>query len=198
MSQRWFIGLSSGSGLSGVEAALVRVQGIGLDMTLHVEQFLHQPYSREIRDLLRGAAAGTAMPVRTVALLHRALGDSFAGAVRQLIDDAKFDSRRVTCIGSSGHTIWHETDGRLPTTLNVGLAGVIAERTGLTTLTDPRSQDVVAGGQGGPLTALADWLLSRDPAGLRVLLHVGEMVAVVALSAGCHTQERIGVEAEAG
>lgn len=185
MSQRWLIGLSSGSGLGGVDVALVRAQGIGLEMKLQFERFLHQSYAREVRELLRGAALGTALPVRTLALLHRVLGDSFAGAVRQLMDEARLDPLRVLCIGCSGHTLWHETEGRLPTTLNVGLASAVAERTGLTTLTDPRSQDVVAGGHGGPLTALADWLLFRDQVEPRVLLHLGSMVTVLALPAAC-------------
>ncbi len=195
MSHRWFIGLSSGAGLSGVDAALVRAEGTGLGMALHLERFLHQPYPREVRDLLRGAASGEPTPVRTVALLHRVLGESFAGAVRQLVDEAKFDLRQVLCVGCSGHTLWHETDCRYPTTLNVGLASAVAERTGLTTLTDPRSQDVVAGGQGGPLTPLADWLLFRDPLEPRVLIHLGSVATALALPASCHPKQIIGFHA---
>jgi anhydro-N-acetylmuramic acid kinase len=195
MSQRLLIGLSSGSGLGGIDAALVRVEGIGLDMTVHLERLAHQPHSREVRDLLRAAATNVAMPVRTVALLHRVLGDSFANAVRQLLDDAKLDSRGITCIGCSGHTLWHEPDGRFPTTLNAGVASAVAERTGLTTLTDPRSADVLAGGHGALVTALADWLLFRSETEPRVLIHLGGAAALVALPAACRAKQVIGFHA---
>ena len=198
MSHRWFIGLSSGSGLSGVDAALVRADGLGLGMALHLERFLHQPYPGELRDMLRGAASGEATAAPTVALLHRVLGESFAGAILQLADDARFDLRRAMCVGCSGHTLWHETDCRYPTSLNVGMAGAIAEKTGLTTLTDPRSQDVVSGGQGGPLTALADWLLFHDPVEPRLLIHLGGVATALGLPAACHAKQIIGFHAAPG
>jgi len=195
MPQRFLIGLSSGAGLNGVEAALVRAEGIGLQMTLHFQRFVSQQHSRDVRELLRSAASGVAVPARTLALLHRILGDSFANAVRQLLEDAKFEPKRILCIGCSGHSLWHESDGRLPATLNIGLASAIAERTGLTTLIDARSQDVVAGGQGALLTALPDWLLFRDQGESRVLVHLGSAATLVALPAACHPKQVIGCQA---
>lgn len=200
MSSRWFIGLSSGSSLSGIDAALVRVEGAGLGMTARLQHFVHQAYSREVRDWLRGASSAAASsaapaPVRTVALLHRLLGELFAGSVRLLAEQAKFDLRHVLCIGSSGHTLWHEPDCRYPATLNIGLAGAVAERTGLTTLSDPRAPDVVVGGQGAPLTPLADWLLFRDAVESRVLVHLGGAAAVLALAAGATAKQIIGFQA---
>ncbi|MCI0683874.1 MAG: anhydro-N-acetylmuramic acid kinase [Gemmataceae bacterium] len=195
MTQRCFIGLSSGSGLSGVDAALVRVDGAGLGMKPRLLHFVHQAYPRDVRGLLRGVASSAPAPVRTVALLHRLLGELFAGSVRLLADEAKFDLRHVLCIGCSGHTLWHEPDCRYPTTLNIGLASAVAERTGLTTLSDPRAQDVVVGGHGVPLTPLADWLLFRDPAEARVLVHLGGTATVSALPASATPKQVAGFQA---
>src|SRR5206468_11889566 len=116
----------------------------GLDLAPRLLHFLHVPYPREVRDLLRRTCAAAApTPVRTVALLHRVLGEIFAGAVRQLAEEAKFDLRHAWCVGCSGHTLWHEIDCHFPTTLSLGLASLVAERTGVTTLSDPRGRDVV-------------------------------------------------------
>lgn len=193
MSQRLCIGLSSGSSFSGVDAALVRIDGVGLNMALQLQQFVHRPYPREVRDLMRGGAAPAA--VRTVALLHRVLGEMFAGAVRQLADDARLDLRHVLCVGCSGHTLWHEPDCRYPTTLNLGMASVLAERTGLTTLSDPRSEDVVVGGQGVPLTPLPDWLLFRDRLEPRVLVHLGGVATVLGIPENSEPKHVIGLHA---
>ena len=54
MSRRWYIGLSSGSSLNGVDAALVRIEGAGGDLVPRLEHFVHEPYSRYLRDLLLG------------------------------------------------------------------------------------------------------------------------------------------------
>ena len=195
MPNRWFIGLSSGSSSNGVDAALVRVDGGGLGMSLHLQQFVHQPFAREVRDLLRGASSADPVSVRNVALLHRVLGEMFAGAVRRLVDDARFDLRDVWCVGCSGHTLWHETDCRYPTTLNLGMASAVAERTGITTLTDPRSQDVVLGGQGVPLTPVADWMLFRDPVEPRVVIHLGGVATILAIPADAELKQVIGFHA---
>src|SRR5688500_14047855 len=103
MTPRWFIGLSSGSSLSGIDAALVSVDGIGLDAGVRLAHFVHTPYSRDVRDAL--LAATTTASIRQLALLHRILGELSAGAVRQLAQAAKLDLSHVWCIGSSGHTL---------------------------------------------------------------------------------------------
>lgn len=183
MTMRWLIGLSSGSSQSGVDAALVRADGAGLELTLRLQHFVHGTYTREVRELLRKASSTAPVSIRNVAMLHRVLGEMFAGAIRQLADEARFDLRHVWCVGCSGHALWHETDSRYPTTLNLGLASVVAERTGVTTLSDPRSRDVVLGGHGVPLTPLADWLQFRDGVESRVLLHLGGVTTALALPA---------------
>jgi anhydro-N-acetylmuramic acid kinase len=81
----------------------------------------------------------------------------------------------------SGHTFWHDPDARYPATLNLGMAEVVAERTGLTVVNDFRGRDLVMGGQGFPLTPLIDYLLFHHPDEDRVLVHLGGVATVQAL-----------------
>jgi anhydro-N-acetylmuramic acid kinase len=75
------------------------------------------------------------------------------------------------------------------------MAAVVAERCGVTTVSDFRARDVAAGGQGVPLAALTDYILFRHPHEGRVLLHLGGLARVVFLPAGCRLHEVVGFEA---
>ena len=181
--KRYFIGLSSGSSLFGVDAALVSTDGLGTDMTLQRVHFLHLPFGKELRELLLRVSAGPAAELRHLGMVHRVLAENYAHAVRQLLEQSRVPAQQVLCIGCSGQSIWHDPDGRYPATLNLGMSAVLAERTGLTTLSDFTSRDLALGGQGGPITALVDAMLFHHPQEHRVLLHLGSAATVVSIPA---------------
>jgi anhydro-N-acetylmuramic acid kinase len=195
MALRWIIGLASGSSADGVDAALVELEGAGLDVRLRQVQGLHQPYGPDLRDWIRRASGPAPCEVRQVSRLHRILGETFAAAARNVADHASLSLQKVQCIGCPGHTVWHDAEGRFPSALTLGMAAVVAERCGVTTVSDFRARDLAAGGQGVPLAALADYVLFRHPRETRVLLHLGGLARVVYLPAGCRIQEVLGFEA---
>jgi anhydro-N-acetylmuramic acid kinase len=195
MTTRWIIGLASGSCADGVDAALVELEGLGLDLRVRQLFGLHQPYPAELAEVIRRTGSGAPCEVRQVSGLHRLLGETFAGAARAAADHASLSLQKVQCIGCPGHTIWHDPDARFPSTLGLGMAAVIAERCGVTTLSDFRTRDLAAGGQGVPLAGLADHVLFRHPREGRLLLHLGGLARVVFLPAGARPQEMVGFEA---
>src|SRR5207237_1129254 len=84
---------------------------------------------------------------------------------------------------------WVDADGRVAGTLQIGRPAWIAERTGLPVVSDLRSADVAAGGQGAPLVALFDVLLLGGTAASvapRVALNLGGIanLTVVPAAAG--------------
>jgi anhydro-N-acetylmuramic acid kinase len=181
--ERWYIGLSSGSALAGVDAALVRVGGVGNELSLRLEHFTHLPFTRDLRLLLLRVHSGTPQALRSLAVLHRVLGEAYAAAARQVLEATKMSPAQLLAIGCPGHLLWHGPEGRYPATFGVGMAAVIAERTGLTTITDFASRDVVVGGQGYPLTALVDQRLFHDAREHRLLIHLGGVASVLSLPA---------------
>jgi anhydro-N-acetylmuramic acid kinase len=167
------IGLMSGTSLDGIDAALVELDG-GVDqLSWRLRGFIELPYSVEQRHAIHdGIVNGGAA---SLCRLHADLGEWFADAVLRLCRGHDVALDAVTVIGSHGQTIWHAVreDGSVAGTLQVGDAAIIAERTGITTVSDLRSRDVAAGGQGAPLVAYLDWLLLRDGERWRALQNLG-------------------------
>jgi anhydro-N-acetylmuramic acid kinase len=165
------VGVMSGTSLDGIATALVRLTEEPLDAQLVA--FRQEAYSATERgQIIDTIARGGA---KELALLHVALGERFAGAVLQLAATAKMSPRELAFVASHGQTIWHEP-GRA--TLQLGDPAVIAERVGVRVVSDFRSRDVAAGGQGAPLVPLADVLLFGHPTRGRLLLNIGGMANV--------------------
>jgi len=187
--------LASGSTADGVDAALVETQGVGLDLGIQLRHSLHQPYPRDLRDLLLKLGGGQALPARQLSLVHRLLGEAFAAAARQAANAATGGLPQIHSIGLGGHHAWHETEGRYPSTLGLGMAAVLAERTGLTVISDFRARDLAAGGLGTALTALVDHLLFHDPREARALLHLGSLASIVYLPPEPRPRQILGFHA---
>ncbi len=194
MTTRLLIGLSSGSSLDGVDAALVEATGVGMDLRLRLVHFAQQEYPRDLRELI-GKVGSASVTARQAGLVHRFLGEMFAATARRVLEQARVNPLHVLCLGCPGHTVWHETDGRTPSSLGLGMAAIVAERTGLTTLSDFRTRDLAVGGQGYPLTPLVDSLLFHQPGEHRVLVHLGGLTSVVSLPADGQVRNLFGFQA---
>jgi anhydro-N-acetylmuramic acid kinase len=181
--RRWLVGLSSASSLNGIDAVLARVDGAGAESRPHLEYHVHWPFPRDLGAMLTRAHTSATLDVRPLGVLHRAVGEASAAAARLLLERAKFPGNQVLALACPGHVYWHEPDGRFASMLTLGLTDVLAERTGITTISDFRGRDVVLGGQGYPLTPIVDHRLFHDPAEHRVLIHLGSTASLVSLPA---------------
>ena len=164
------VGLMSGTSLDGIDAALVEIGG---ETRVRLIEFLTQPFDPERRArVLHATAHGTA---RDLALLHVELGGALADAALAVLGRAGRTPRDLALVASHGQTVWHEP-GRA--TLQLGSAAELAERLGAPVVSDFRSRDVAAGGQGAPLVSMADVMLFGHPAGGRALVNLGGMANV--------------------
>ncbi|MGQ0560326.1 MAG: anhydro-N-acetylmuramic acid kinase [Gemmatimonadota bacterium] len=166
------IGLMSGTSLDGIDAAVVEFADHG---EFNVIAFTTLPFSSERREQIHHAIVhgGTAALNR----LHADLGEWFAAAALQACSAAGLAPVDIALIGSHGQTIWHEPPqaGRRGATLQLGCAATIAERTGIPVVSDFRTRDVAAGGEGAPLVPWVDRFLFADPEQRRVLQNIGGM-----------------------
>lgn len=159
----------SGTSLDGVTGALVRIEEPS-EGDFRVKLIAHRtiPYGAERGTLL--AARIAAGSPRELALLHTDLGEWFAECAETLLDDAGVAAASLAFVASHGQTLWHEPRR---SSFQLGNPAVIAERLGVSVVSDFRSRDVAAGGEGAPLVPRVDRLLFARADGARALLNIG-------------------------
>lgn len=173
MKETLAVGIMSGTSLDGVSAALVGITDAPPRLDVRLAAFHQEAYTAAERGQIVDTIARGGS--RDLAVLHVALGERFAAAALQLLAQARVAPRDVSFVASHGQTIWHEPG---QATLQLGDAGVIAERLGIRVVSDFRARDVAAGGQGAPLVPLADVMLFGDHDRGRLLLNLGGMANV--------------------
>lgn len=168
------LGLMSGTSLDGIDAALIDMSGDPHAPDWKLVAFVENAYSAQQRAAIHGALSGNAS---ALCRLNADLGEWFAQAALRACEVAGVSPADVAAIGSHGQTIWHEppAEGRRGSTLQLGCAATIAERTGITVVSDFRSRDMAAGGHGAPLVPWVDRLLFSHDTRRRVLQNIGGM-----------------------
>jgi anhydro-N-acetylmuramic acid kinase len=171
------VGLMSGTSADGIDAALCEISGSPPHLHAQIIHAITYAYPAGFQQRILDACLPEHSRVDRLCQLNADLGDLFASAVLQVIGEAGMSPAAVGLIGSHGQTVWHHVlpDGRVSATLQIGEAALIAERSGITTISNFRPRDVAAGGQGAPLTGYADWLLLRHPTGWRAVQNIGGM-----------------------
>jgi anhydro-N-acetylmuramic acid kinase len=187
--ERRIVGLMSGTSMDGIDAAVVRVRGAGLETRVALERFACTPYAPALRARLLAAAGGAPLPSAEHARLHFEVASAFAAAAQHVIAAACLKSTDVDLIGTHGQTLFHHgagagKDDPEAATWQAGSLPVVAARTGIVTIGDFRPADVALGGTGAPLVPYADFLLRRSDTESRVLLNLGGIANLTYLRAG--------------
>ncbi len=203
--ERLVIGLISGTSADGVDATLVKIVGREPDRVETIA-FTTKPYPTEIREtVLRVSHNGD---VETLCWLNFVLGEIFAEAALEVIKVAGVSAKRVSLIGSHGQTVRHlppkpsssvlRPSSRQVGTLQIASPAVIAFRTGIPVVSDFRTKDMAAGGQGAPLVPLVDWLLLRHSRKNRIALNIGGIANLTVLPAGARASDVIAFDSGPG
>jgi anhydro-N-acetylmuramic acid kinase len=145
-----FIGLMSGTSMDGVDGVLIDLEaGTGLRILSH----LHRPYEASLRTELLALNHAGENELHRSALASNAIARAYAQVVAGLIAVNNLDPKNVQAIGAHGQTVRHQPlafDG-VGYTIQLLNGSLLAELCGVQVITDFRSRDLAAGGQGAPL-----------------------------------------------
>ncbi len=181
--ERLALGLMSGMSMDGLDLALVRLRdrqnGPGVDVALQAHAT--RPYPAELVQRMRAAVRGT---TRDVCTLSFELAERWADMVLAFLTDIGVEPGVVGVLASHGQTLDHVPPGAgaVPSTLQVGDGDVLAHRTGILTVSDFRTRDVAAGGEGAPLVPYADWILYAEAGATIACQNLGNIANVTVVT----------------
>ncbi|MFD1848615.1 anhydro-N-acetylmuramic acid kinase [Oceanobacillus bengalensis] len=188
---KYVVGLMSGTSLDGIDAVVVEIKDIEGNIDMELLCFLTLPYSSAIKEQILMLCDPHQARIEDISSMNMLLGELFANASLQVIKEAGLLQKDILLISSHGQTIFHQPDSKLldgreiTSTLQIGDIGVIAERTGITTIGDFRTRDMAAGGKGAPLVPYADYMLFREKNYGRVLVNIGGISNITTLPKNC-------------
>ncbi|HEX8702755.1 MAG TPA: anhydro-N-acetylmuramic acid kinase [Myxococcaceae bacterium] len=172
---RLCVGLLSGTSVDAIEAVLCKVEETGPQAQVTLLAHLSRPFPPEFVQRVLSP-----LDARALCELNFELGERFAEAALAVIAKAGLRPGDVDVIGSHGQTVAHlpSSLSTTPSTLQIGEASVIAERTSIPVVSDFRTRDMAAGGQGAPLVPYFDWAVFRKPGAVRAFQNIGGIANV--------------------
>lgn len=176
MHVMYIAGIMSGTSLDGIDVALVHIEGSGVESKVKLIHFITVPFCNDMKNEIQQALSIENSNVQLICSLNFKLGLCFANAVREVCKEANLPLGQLNLIGSHGQTIYHQPkhDGNMiPSTLQIGEPAVIAYETNTTVISNFRTMDIAAGGQGAPLVPYSEIILYRHPTKNRLLQNIG-------------------------
>ncbi|MCT7354223.1 anhydro-N-acetylmuramic acid kinase [Streptomyces sp. 15-116A] len=166
------IGLMSGTSHDAVDAAAAELTLQGDSLLLEPLGMVSEAYPDDLRTALAAALPPAPTTMRDVCRLDTRIGQAFAALAARA--DRELCDGRAELVVSHGQTVYHWVEhGRVHGTLQIGSPAWIAEATGCPVVSDLRTRDVTAGGQGAPLVSIIDLMWLRDRPGVPAALNLG-------------------------
>ena len=180
-----YLGLMSGTSADGIDAAVVEFDD-GADGRLQARLVAAhtRPWDPAVRARLVWLGQGGALDsLDELGELDAQVGEAFAAAALAVLAQAGLAPAAIRAIGSHGQTVRHRPYAAHPFTLQIGDAGRIVERTGITTIADFRRRDLAAGGHGAPLLPALHHALLHAAEEPRAVLNLGGIANLTLLPA---------------
>lgn len=153
------IGLMSGTSLDGVDICHVDFFYKNNTWSYKIHNARTYAYPEQLLRHLKNVVNLSGFELFS---MDRQLGLFFGVCINRFITDFSIQKNKIAAIASHGHTVFHQPDKGL--TVQIGCGESIAHTTGINTINDFRTKDVLHGGQGAPLVPIGDQLLFSEQA----------------------------------
>lgn len=174
-----YIGIMSGTSLDGIDVCLVDVQAKRFEVL--ATHFLAYPAS--IKSALLTLHTPSHNELEETQLVANQLAKLYAEAVNALLENQRLKPSQVIAVGCHGQTIRHKPiiNDDVGFTLQIGNAALLAELTQITVVSDFRSRDIAAGGQGAPLVPAFHQAIFSHPNQSRAIINIGGIANITYL-----------------
>ena len=172
-----YIGLMSGTSMDGIDAALV-------DFTESQPKLINthsHPWPKAVQQELVKARDIPDDELSPLSSLDLNVAKIFAEACVRVLEETPYNTLDIIAIGSHGQTIRHRPDIDKPFSLQLGNAQRIAGLTGIDVISDFRTADIKAGGQGAPLAPAFHQAVFHHDNINRVIVNIGGIANITVL-----------------
>ena len=166
------IGLMSGTSCDGVDAAVLKTDGLN---QIEVLEGVTLPYEDDLRLRLLEASQHD-VPLVELLRIEREITDHHIRAVRFVLDANRDVASQVRAIGLHGHTVRHLASEGI--TMQIGNPWLIAWEFDIPVVSDFRRCDMAGRGQGAPLVAMFHQALFADEERPTLVLNLGGVANV--------------------
>lgn len=173
------VGLMSGTSFDGLDVALCKIKGSGMETNVRVMEFETVIYEPAFKEELKTIFSRRDADLEKVCLLNEWVAIQHAAMINACLEKWGYSKNDIDLIASHGQTIYHAPKSlhgrdRFPNaTLQIGDGDHIAVNTGIITVSDFRQKHIAAGGEGAPLAVYADYLLFSKKGENRIMLNIG-------------------------
>lgn len=178
-TERFIIGLMSGTSMDGLDIALCSVKGSGPDTNIQLLKFKTGEYTDDFRAKIKAVFSKKEVDLQLVCLMNEHIAITHATLINEALTEWGIGNEAVDFIASHGQTIFHAPKSLhqladYPNgTLQIGDGDHIAIKTGIITLSDFRQKHLAAGGEGAPLAVYGDYLMFSKAGEDRIMLNIG-------------------------
>jgi anhydro-N-acetylmuramic acid kinase len=182
----------SGTSVDGIDVACADLELDGDELICSYRGCVSEPFSDGLRARIIGALPPGTPGAAELCRLHTELGDAYATAFGRAQDELGNGTANLAVLHGQTFYHWVDESGRALGTLQLGDASRVAERLSLPVVSDLRSRDVAAGGQGAPLVSMFDALVLAGRPAASGLVNLGGIANISVTTDGGLTAYDIG------
>ncbi len=190
------VGLMSGTSLDGQSIGYTRIEQCPHPFVSTFIAGKTYPFPNDLKRDLLSLAASESVSTQLIAKAHRQLGILANECLKRFLQEKSLP--KPDLVGFHGQTIYHEPSSDGTTTLQIGDPSPICCGVEIPVVSDFRSMDVAAGGQGAPLVPIVDFLTYKSSEKTRIVLNIGGIANITALPRDCSLSKVVAFDVGPG
>jgi anhydro-N-acetylmuramic acid kinase len=178
------LGCMSGTSVDGIDVACADLELADDELRCQYLGLASTPFDSQLRERIVAAMPPGLPGAGELCQLHAELGHAYAAAFVAARDDLAGGQADLAVLHGQTFYHWVDDTGRALGTLQLGNSSTVAEHLGVPVISDLRSRDVAAGGQGAPLVSMFDALLLAGRTRPSVAVNLGGIANLTVVDGG--------------